>query len=122
MKKWIAILLAALMALTLVACGSKGSKGEGIVGTWELTGGEGEEAEQQVKMMLAMGMTMTFTFNADGTGSMKMVFGGEDQSQDFEYTLENGEIVIQGEGEPYTLDGDTLTIDMEGTKMVFTRK
>ncbi len=122
MKKWIAILLIAVMALGLIACGSKGSKGEGIVGTWELTGGEGEEAEQQVKMMLAMGMTMTWTFNADGTGSMKMAAGGEEESQNFEYTLENGEIVIQGQGEPYTLDGDKLTIDMEGTKLVFTRK
>ena len=122
MKKWIAILLIAVMALGLIACGSKGSKGEGIVGTWELTGGEGEEAEQQVKMMLAMGMTMTWTFNADGTGSMKMAAGGQEESQNFEYTLENGEIVIQGQGEPYTLDGDKLTIDMEGTKLVFTRK
>jgi len=119
MKKWIAILLAALMALTLVACGSKG---EGIVGTWELSGSEDEESEQQVKMMLAMGMSMSVTFNADGTGSMKVAFNGEDESHDFAYTLEDGKLTMDGEEQTFKLDGDNLILDMNGVNMLFKRK
>ncbi|MBR0507283.1 MAG: lipocalin family protein [Clostridia bacterium] len=123
MKKWIAILLVAMMALALVACGSKGgAKGNTIVGTWVLTGGEGDEADQTVQLMLAYGMTMTFTFNEDGTGSETMSYGEEGDTQNFTYTLENGQIVIEGSGADYKLDGDKLTIQIEGMGLVFTRK
>ena len=50
MKKWIAVLLAALLALSMIACG--GGKGDNaIVGTWELDSGIGEEGEQTVALM-----------------------------------------------------------------------
>ena len=121
MKKWIAIVLVAMMALALVACGGKGAKGEGIVGTWKLADGEGE-AQQAVQMILAMGGTMTFTFNEDGTGHMKMDVMGQQQDQDFNYTIENNQIVIDGAGADYKLDGDKLTIQVEGMAMIFDRQ
>ena len=96
--------------------------GEGIVGTWALVDGEGDEGHETVQMMLAMGMTMTFTFNADGTGNMTMTFNGETQSKDFTYTLEDGQIVIEGDGADYTLDGDRLTIELEGIVMILERQ
>lgn len=120
MKKTIAILLAALMVLASIACGGK--KSDSVVGTWELTDGEGEEAQQTVRMMLALGMTMTFTFNEDGTGHMKMDVMGQQQDQDFNYTIENNQIVIDGAGADYKLDGDKLTIQVEGMAMIFDRQ
>lgn len=123
MKKRIAILLVVLMMLTLIACGGKcGNSAEAsIVGTWELVDGEGD-AKETVAMMMSMGMTMSFTFNADGTGSMTYVFSGDSASESFDYTLENGQIVIDGAGADYTLDGDRLTIEVEGYVLVFERQ
>ncbi len=121
MKKWIAIVLVAMMALALVACGGKGAKGEGIVGTWKLADGEGE-AQQAVQMILAMGGTMTFTFNEDGTGVMGVNLGGKDESENFTYTLEEGKILIDGSPTEYRLDDGRLYLNINGTVMIFDRK
>ena len=123
MKKRIAILLVVLMMLTLIACGGKdGNSAEAsIVGTWELVDGEGD-AKETVAMMMSMGMTMSFTFNADGTGSMSASFGGDESSENFTYTLEDGKIMMDGSPMNYTLDGDRLSVDINGTMMVFKRK
>ena len=119
MKKTISILLAALMMLSLVvACGAKNP----LVGTWELDRGVGEEAEQAVALMKAFGMTMTFTFNADGTGSMAYSYGGESEPTNFNYEVKDGQIVIDGEGADYAINGNELTINVEGTQMVFKKK
>ena len=120
MKKTIAILLAALMVLASIACGGK--KSDSVVGTWELTDGEGEEAQQTVRMMLALGMTMTFTFNEDGTGVMGVNLGGKDESENFTYTLEEGKILIDGSPTEYRLDGGRLYLNVNGTVMIFGRK
>lgn len=96
--------------------------GEGIVGTWNLVDGEGDEAKETVQMLLTMGASMTFTFNEDGTGSMTYVFSGDSASESFDYTLEDGQIVIEGDGADYTLDGDRLTIEVEGYVLVFERQ
>ena len=101
---------------------SKSAGGEGIVGTWNLVDGEGDEAKETVQMLLMMGASMTFTFNEDGTGSMTYVFSGDSASESFDYTLEDGQIVIEGDGADYTLDGDRLTIEVEGYVLVFERQ
>ena len=119
MKKTISILLAALMMLSLVvACGAKNP----LVGTWELDRGSGTEAEQAVALMKAFGMSMSFTFNADGTGAMVYSYGEESETTDFNYEVKDGQIVIDGEGADYAINGNELTINVEGTQMVFKKK
>ena len=95
---------------------------ESIVGAWTLYGGEDEETQQYVDLMLGMGMEMTFEFNEDGTGAVVTAFQGEEDREEFTYTLENGEIVIDGDGAPYRIEDDLLYLSADGTKLIFKRK
>ncbi|MBQ1820330.1 MAG: lipocalin family protein [Clostridia bacterium] len=152
MKKTIAILLVALMALTLfAACGSKtdndnsdkNDAGEPaksdptpvpdpnaeLYGTWTLAGGEGEDAEQAVAMMMAFGMTMTFTFNEDGTGSEDASFRDETQSVPFTYTAENGKLTMVPQVEDqetsesdYRIEDGKLYLTVDDQALIFTKK
>ncbi len=152
MKKTIAVILAAIMALTAIACAGKeqsmpkdepaataapesGStpepvpapesepvSDEPIVGDWDLCAGSGEESQQSVDLLLAMGMTMSFTFRADGSGSSSIGYAGETETKEFVYTLENGQIVIDGSGTDYSIEDDLLTLDVDGSALVFKRR
>ncbi len=124
MKKFTAILLVALMALSLVACGGK--SGNAIVGTWELEDGIDEESKQAVAMMKAFGMTMSITFNADGTGVMESKMGDETESTPFNYTYENGVLKIEDseneEGQSIRIEGGKLYLELDGMGIVFKKK
>lgn len=54
--------------------------------------------------------------NEDGTGTLAIA--GEEAQQ---LTWKDGTLSIEGETVPYTVDGDTLTLEEDGTKMVFIR-
>ena len=95
---------------------------DSIVGTWSLYGGENEETQQYVDMMLALGMDMIFVFNEDGTGSVATTFQGEEDKTEFAYTLENGEIVINGQGAPYRIEDGLLHLTADDAKLIFKRK
>ena len=73
-------------------------------------------------MIIAMGGTMEFTFREDGTCTMAMDMLGENQNQDGNYTFSNGKLTIDGSSTNCTLDGNKLTIEVEGMSMVFERK
>ena len=148
MKKTIAIVLAALMALTmLAACAKKDSKAgaDPLVGTWtvdfaSMISEEQKAAMEQMGMTLEqaleqMGMSLDqfkveFTFNADGTGKAIMEMNGESHNADFTYTAKDGKLEMKAtvDGETntqttdYKLDGDTLTMTVENQTMTFKRK
>ncbi len=54
--------------------------------------------------------------NEDGTGTLAVA--GEDAQQ---LTWKDGTFSMGDETVPYTIDGDTLTLEEDGTKMIFTR-
>ena len=131
MKKTIAILLVALMALTLfAACGSKtdndnsdkNDAGEPaksdptpvpdpnaeLYGTWAVDFAS-MMSEEEKAAMEAMGVSldqlkMEFTFNADGTGKAVMEMMGESENADFTYTVKDGKLEMT-----MTVDGETNT-------------
>lgn len=121
MKKWIAVMLVALMALSMIACGGKDT---GVVGTWELDSGDGDEAKSYVAMMKLFGMDMSLTFNEDGTGSIDSKLGDETDSTPFTYTYADGVLTIDGAGDEGTIkvDGKKLTIEMDGYGLIFKKK
>ena len=123
MKKFTAILLVVLMALSLIACGSKGGS---IVGTWELDDGIDDDSKQAVALMKAFGMTMSITFNSDGTGTMDSAYGEETQSEPFSYTYENGVLKIEGseveDGQSIRVEGNKLILEMDGMGIIFKKK
>ena len=102
MKKSLAILLAALMALSIIACAGGGN----IVGTWE---GEYDQ----------------LTFNSDGTGtwaergSASGSFG-----RGVEYKVSGNKLTLYPDGDvfTYSVSGNTLTLSFDGESIVFTKK
>ena len=95
---------------------------ESIVGTWVLFSGEDGETQSYVDLMVSLGMSMEFVFNADGTGSLSMVYGEENDFEEFTYTIENGQIVIDGNGAPYRIEDGMLHLTADDVALVFKRK
>ena len=82
MKKLIAILLVALMALSLVACNrTPADLSTAIVGSWELDDAEGEETKQAVadsRQIFGLQRTERCRLRA-GSGSLSRSRGGSAQ-------------------------------------------
>lgn len=103
MKRTIAILLVAVMALTLVACSAKSK----LIGTWE-------------------GDYDRITFRKDGTGTwaersdVDRPFGEGDE---FHYTVSGNKLTMEGEDPwTFTIKGNTLTFELNGNTISFTKK
>ena len=105
MKKTVAILLVAVMVLTLLAACSAKDK---LIGTWE-------REENGVKM--------TFEFKKNGKLIVKGYYNGEEMmSQEKEYKVEGNKIIVDGDPEPFKIEGKTLTIGEGNDVMTFTKK
>ena len=109
MKKAIAVVLAALMALSFIACSS--SKTGDLIGVWE---GEYDQ----------------FSFKNDGTvdlaerGDASGTFG---RGETGEYKVSGSTLTIAYDGEvelecSFKVSGNTLTLTYEGETMTFTKK
>ena len=124
MKKFVAMMLVVMMALSLVACGGGASSdpAKAIVGSWELDDAEGEETKQAVALMKMFGMTMVFEFKADGTGTMTSSMGDENEVTEFNYEINGDQIVIDGSPANFKIDGKKLHIDVDGEMLIFKKK
>ncbi len=124
MKRRLPLLLAVLLVLSfaLVGCGSKepASKLEGT--TWELSGGKDPSGiEVTAEQMEQLGMTeFTLEFKKDGVVTVN--FAGE--SQDGTWSEKDGVVTIGSEGENMTLklEDDVLSMDQDGTTLMFKEK
>ena len=100
MKKTVAILLIAVMALTFVACSAKSK----LVGTW------------------ADGYGQSFTFKKDGTGT----FTEYGMDYPLTYTVKGDKITIFSDGDEETftfkISGKTLTLESYGETQTYTKK
>lgn len=114
MKKTVAILLIAVMALSFIACSAK----KNIIGTWELTDVEGADSNS-LKQALTMGITVTITFTEDGkyeivthaageaddvrTGTYKVrgskLFLNDDNSHYFNLVFKDNQMIWKGDGD-----------------------
>ncbi len=133
MKKLLAILLAALMLLSLAACGS-GSNAKAIVGTWELVDKETETEyglgiEFTKDGKLRYGLTEEILAELSGEEDVDDALAGLDLLMSIEYKVKSDtemEVTISamfGLAKektiiPYTLNGDTLTFDNADYKRV----
>jgi hypothetical protein len=112
MKKVLCSALVAIMLLCMTACGNN------IAGRYNFHSMNMEGMEVTAESLEALGseVEMYLELEKDGTGTM----------------ASNGEVVAMGwaDGQiwpaedpedkaPFTVDGDTLTIEQEGIKMVF---
>ncbi len=116
MKKLFALSLTFILAVfSLTACGKSSS----IVGSWVTT------------VTAISSIDVTYTFNEDGTG----FFGTSNVAEDFTYEISGNTVSIttsyendEGVTEPttvtyeYSVKGDTLTLVMDGSEVVFTKE
>ncbi len=112
MKKLVAIALILVLVFAMAACG--GGK-DAAVGTWKLTG-LFEGGEDYSAYLSMLGMDMTMTLEAGGTGTMEMM------GQKIDVTWGDGKISYEGDSIPFTVDGDKLTMEEDGSQLVFTRQ
>ncbi len=94
-----------------------------IVGEWdvvELIGAEGDEAAQGMEMIKALGGSIQIIFT-ETEMTLRMSFMGENMDETSTYTIVGNEIVADGEGVPFVLEGDRLTISDGETGFVLVR-
>ena len=148
MKKTVAILLIAVMTLTLFAActeekspaaqsasptaqpaapvteePAKPSLTELLIGTWALDDVEGEgEAAEQARTMLSL-VEATYTFHADGTMVVTATAFDQTSEESAEYSLEGDLLTVAGDTGRIEIDGDTLKMHLnEGYTVVYKRK
>ena len=131
MRKWLLILMALMLSLTLAACGSSESMADKL-GTElvqdaqaELEANKQDVADEAIVGSWSADGT-TFTFNADGTGNTVFSIVGEnDAGNDFFYTAEDGKLTMTSKKETvettYTISGDKLTLKNDTGTGVYTR-
>lgn len=126
MKKRIAILLVAVMALTAFACQNNGdgkdTETNALIGTWTLVQVDGNTEEAQMaKMFLTMG-TSEYTFFEDGKVMVTVTFNGEEQAQNYKYSVDGDKMTVNGDTARYKIEGDLLTMYMNEGNFVYKRK
>ena len=152
MKKLISLLLCLVMILgVMTACGSsdkssaEGGSKTGIVGTWKANmklaeyGDMGDMGGMEEYIDVdKLAITVTMKFTADGEYKLAvddssieklvdvMCDGLEDYMKDMnesgEYTFEDGVLTLDGDEVDFELKGNTLTLEVEGMDVKFTRK
>ena len=115
MKKALALLLVAVMALTLFAACGKKVDPEAILGTWKVESIEGkDEANEQLKSLIGMGAELLFIFDEDGTYEFKATFMGKEQViESGTYKLKNDRLSLS------SMDGSTKVTVKDETHLQF---
>lgn len=104
--------LVAILMVSLVACG-------GVAGRYNLVSMEMGETKLDIESLKAMAGTdveMYIELNDDGTGVMNM------DGETTQMAYADGKIWPVNEADdkvPFTVNGDTLTLEQDGIKMVF---
>ena len=83
--------------------------GSGIEGEWEMTGAKNHTTGES--MVTSEEDEYIMVFNDDGTGEVSA--RGAGFPEEFEYSYEDGELIIDGEACKCEIDGDIMTITVE---------
>ena len=86
-----------------------------VAGCYKLAAIASEGEEASMAEMEALGLIYYLVLNEDGTGVMEMMGEGTD------LTWTEREIIIDDEPAPYTRDGGSITVEADGSRMVFVR-
>ena len=112
--------LAMVMAITVsfVLTGCHGKSDAGRYDVYSMTeNGETRTVDQLKELYEGMGIDfpdMYLQLNEDGTGELVL---GDDDSNKVEW--KPGVIIANGEEAKYTIDGDKLSMEKDGKKIVF---
>ncbi|MBO4919191.1 MAG: hypothetical protein J5365_03445 [Erysipelotrichaceae bacterium] len=120
MKKWIAVLLALTMLLTVAGCGKKGDNS--LVGVWEYADTEND-------------LGAVYDLKDDGTGTYTMKVGETEVTYELKYEVQDGHLLVRyvnneifSEDDVFDSEfsfknADTIIVkDTSGMEMEFNRK
>lgn len=129
MGKLLALMLALVCVLGLTGCGGGKSK---AVGKYDLesmeTGGMTINVQDMLDALgesgVEMNVEIVLELKDDGSFTMDMSALDESQSEEGTWEEKSGKITLTSNGESIeaTLDGDTLTLEEDGEKMVFVKQ
>lgn len=86
---------------------------DSIVGYYKITELVVEGEAMGSDMLAAIGMDGCYIlFNEDGTGRIRF-------DNESEFTYDDKNLTVDGDAQPYTFEDGKVTIELEGTKMVF---
>lgn len=132
-KKWMGKILALMLVLAcvmgLTACGGKSK----AVGKYDLESMETEGMTINVQDMLytlsesgvEMNVEIVLDLKEDGTFTLDMAALDESESEEGKWEEKDGIVTLSaedGESIDATLEGDTLTLEADGQKMVFKKQ
>lgn len=120
-KKALAVIL--LIAITIVALSSC-SSGSPLVGKWKLTTTEslyGSSSSYSMQLLEAFGGSITMSFGKTKC-SMETSVLGKTQKVESTYSIKGDKLIMDGDEVAYSIDGKTLTLEMDGEKMVFIKQ
>lgn len=107
MKKILGILLSMLLAVSLVACGGGAKNSD--AGYYVIDSAKDDDTEMKADELKELGLEGYVILNKDGTGTISLE-GGE--PSDIEWG--DGKLKADDEEVEYTINGDILTIEIEG--------
>lgn len=132
-KKWMGKILALMLVLAcvmgLTACGGKSK----AVGKYDMESMETEGMTINVQDMLdtlsesgvEMNVEIVLDLKEDGTFTLDMAALDESESEEGKWEEKDGIVTLStedGESIDATLEGDTLTLEADGQKMVFKKQ
>lgn len=126
--KRLGILLAAVFLATacfmVAGCGGGNNAGADVVGTWELSGGQGSDGTtygpDEIALMKSMGMDVTFTFSEDGT-AIGTLSGDETKGTWKSVDASTIDITINGQTQQGVLKNGELSITVNGETLTFSK-
>ena len=124
MKKAIILVFSLILVLSLASCGKKAENGgseetksnipNGFYKLIELEEDGEPVAPEDLELMESLGLKIYLKVNEDHSGYLN-IFGEKS-----ELSFDENNITLEGESVPYTFDGTTISIEKDGSKMVFT--
>lgn len=111
MKTILSLALIAVLALSLVACGSKTPEGRYAIKTVKADGQE-QSVEDAVEALGLDPEDMYFEFNEDGTGTLSYL------GMVGEFTWEENVIEANGQQMNFEVSGSTLTVENAGAELI----
>lgn len=114
MKKTLSIVALVLVAVLMMGCLAACGGGKLADGTYKLVemSADGQDMTDQIAMMEQYGMSLDLTVSGDKATLM-----------DQEMKVADGKLTAEdGTSAPYTVNGNKITIEQGGNKMVFEKK
>ncbi len=112
----IGMLTLGMGALSVSADEAAAAEEDGIVGVYKMDESyfdKTEASEEEIEMMKSVGGMMRLVINEDGTGSMEIL------GEKTELEWNEKEIIVDGEGAPYTFEDGVLTMGEGENVMAF---